>query len=68
MPPAQDKSLFKAFGALGMGDMEELGKYGLDVMMNPAHTKWVAPALLVIDAVLCALIIRTVDCKFLNML
>lgn len=47
---------------INMGDMNEIGQKGLDLLMNPRHNKWVAPALLVIDAVLCALIIRTVNC------
>ncbi|KAI9725244.1 MAG: dolichyl-P-Man:Man(5)GlcNAc(2)-PP-dolichol alpha-1,3-mannosyltransferase [Chrysothrix sp. TS-e1954] len=33
----------------------------LDIAVNPKHTKWVAPVLLLMDAVLCALIIRTVS-------
>lgn len=52
----------RALESLGSGDMSEIGQYGLDLMMNPKHNRWMAPVLLLIDAVLCALIIRTVDC------
>ena len=34
-----------------------------DIITNPRHVKWIAPVLLLIDAVLCALIIRTTNCK-----
>jgi hypothetical protein len=32
--------------------------------MNPRHTRWVAPLLILGDAVLCALIIWKVPCEF----
>ena len=35
-----------------------------DILTNPWHSRWVAPVLLVIDAALCGLIIRTVACSY----
>lgn len=34
----------------------------LDLATNPQNTKWIAPLLLVADAVLCGLIIENVAC------
>lgn len=34
-----------------------------DLATNPAHTRWMYPALLVADAILCGLIIQYVPCK-----
>lgn len=65
------RTISSAFEILGMGgDMGSIGRRGLDLLMNPVHTRWLAPLLLVVDAVLCALIIKTVPCKhyFLNVM
>ncbi len=35
----------------------------LDLLNNTRHTKWISISLLTVDAVLCALIIKTVACK-----
>lgn len=35
-----------------------------DLCMNPRHTSWAAPLLILGDAVLCALIIWRVPCEF----
>lgn len=34
-----------------------------DLCMNPRHTRWIAPLLILGDAVLCALIIWRVPCE-----
>ena len=34
-----------------------------DLCLNPRHTKWMAPLLVLGDAFLCALIIWNVPCK-----
>lgn len=41
---------------------EDLYFKGLEVATNPKYSKWVVPILLTVEAVLCALIIRTVQC------
>ena len=34
----------------------------VEIAVNPAYIKYVAPVLILMDSVLCALIIRTVRC------
>lgn len=41
----------------------EFYKKGVDLAINPKHTRWLSPLLLVVDAVLCALIIWKIPCK-----
>jgi hypothetical protein len=40
--------------------------YTLGVAIDPKHMKWLAPLLLAVDAVLCALIIWKIPCKDLQ--
>ncbi len=41
----------------------DLYKKGLDLAINPKHTRWLSPLLLAADAVLCALIIGKNPCE-----
>ncbi len=41
----------------------DLYKKGIDLAINPKHTRWLSPLLLVADAVLCALIIWKIPCE-----
>lgn len=37
---------------------------GLDILTNPKHTRWIAPLLLAVDAVLCAVVVWKVPCMY----
>lgn len=39
-------------------------KYAVHFLTDPKFTKWLSVALLTIDAVLCALIIKVIPCKY----
>jgi hypothetical protein len=62
--PAEPPSRIGALSLLGFANKEELGKKGLDYLMNPKWSIYVSWFLLVVDAVLCALILRTVNCMW----
>jgi hypothetical protein len=65
MAAAQNNGgVFSAIGMLGLGDAETIGKKGLDFLMNPKWSFYLSWFLLVVDAVLCGLILRTTACTF----
>lgn len=39
-----------------------------DLCRNPKHTRWIAPLLILADAVLCGLIIWKVPCEYYSLL
>ena len=43
----------------------DLYNRAIDIAVNPKHTRWLSPVLLVADACLCVLIIWKVPCKLL---
>lgn len=62
MAAAKEERGFSALNALGLGDSAEIGKRGLDLLLNPKWATYLVPFLLVVETVLCSLIIRTVGC------
>ena len=43
----------------------DIAKKGLNALRDPQYSRYVAPALLLFDAVLCGLVVWKVPCKFL---
>jgi len=66
MAAAQHDRQFSAIGMLGLGDAESIGKKGLDFLMNPKWSVYLSWFLLVVDAILCGLILRTTACMFVE--
>ena len=64
----QNGGVFSAIGMLGLGDAETIGKKGLDFLYNPKWSVYLSWFLLVVDAILCGLILRTTACRFGNQL
>jgi len=60
----QNGGVFSAIGMLGLGDAETIGKKGLDFLYNPKWSVYLSWFLLVVDAILCGLILRTTACRF----
>lgn len=47
--------------------MSELVNTAQDLLTNPKHTRWIAPLILLGEAVLCSLIIWKVSCMPANL-
>jgi len=60
--PRSSKQLFTNI----MVSVQALYSQAVDLAINPQHTKWLCPALLALDAVLCSLIIWKVPCTYLH--